>query len=55
MAKRATDKVLSGLPPPGAPDAPLDTAEGSAAYLNEQRRAKIRTLVDSYVQKYGGV
>lgn len=55
VAKRATDKVLSGLPPAGAPDAPVDTAEAAAAYLSEQRRAKIRVLVNGYVQKYGSL
>eukprot|EP00775_Hariotina_reticulata_P008818 gene8818-8997_t len=31
----------------------LAGAEGAALYLNEARRAKIRTLVDGYVLKYG--
>jgi len=53
VAKKATDRVLAGLPPPGAPDAPADSAAGATAYLHEARRAKIRALVTSYVSKYG--
>lgn len=52
VAKKSTDKVLAGLPPPGAPDAPPETADGLAAYFNEGRRQKIKALVDGYVSKY---
>lgn len=53
VAKKATDRVLAGLPPPGAPDAPADSAAGATVFLHEARRAKIRALVTSYVSKYG--
>lgn len=52
VAKKSTDKVLAGLPPPGAPDAPPETAAALAAYFHEGRRQKIKALVDSYVVKY---
>jgi hypothetical protein len=55
VAKKATDKVLAGLPPPGAPDAPPEGAEALAAYFADGRKQKIKALVDSYVSKYAHV
>lgn len=52
VAKKSTDKVLAGLPPQGAPDAPPEAPEALAAYFHEGRRQKIKALVDSYVTKY---
>lgn len=52
VAKKSTDKVLAGLPPPGAPDAPPETPDALAAYFSEGRKQKIKALVDSYVNKF---
>lgn len=52
VAKKSTDKVLAGLPPQGALDAPPEAPEALAAYFHEGRRQKIKALVDSYVTKY---
>jgi hypothetical protein len=52
IAKKATDKVLAGLPPPGAPDAPPPVASALPGYFAEPRRGKVKALVEGYVVKY---
>lgn len=52
IAKKATDKVLAGLPPPGLPDAPPAAPAALPAYFAEPRRSKVRALVEGYVARY---
>lgn len=52
IAKKATDKVLAGLPPPGAADAPPEVVAALPAYFSEGRKAKVKVLVDGYLAKY---
>lgn len=53
IAKRATDKVLAGLPLPGAPGAPPDSRPEADAYWRDApRRGGVQRLVDAYVQRF---
>jgi len=53
IARRATDKVLAGLPAPNGPGAPPDTKPGAEAYWQDpSRRLGVQRVVDAYVTRF---